>query len=974
MRAKLTFHVEGFDIGVIRRAVPGAARRLSRDRSRLIAVVLLAVVALSASGIQSAAAVVLQRTLDANWRGAYDILVTTKGAKVGIGGLLAPNSLGDGANGMTLAQLAKVRLIPGIDVAAPIGEVMSPLKMARPTISLPESAVAASTTPQAFRVTSTYTTSDGLSKRYVSSETAYVIVDQLPADTARVVAPTCNLNGFDVDAVKYPNLCQSLVITRHYPVNVSSKGMNAWGGGDQPIDGVLHFSASVAAQPSGATRITLVDPAAERKLLGKKRGAFLTPLQRIQPTATTGRSAMDSWAEGSNGAFASDYLAQQAVLGVVQQLPPEQKEINDEGIAFNKEHGVVQDLGADTATYVPLLTSRTPAATLDYTIDVTRIGDAPRVAEGADSASGFPYAVPTTATGTHIGESTIDASGMLNPFDRTPVELPWPGTPKMAPGKQSAYASLGMFAAGTISTSKLAVSKSKDGEVSASLGESGYAQPIASENTDIPNPFALLPDGTKAGNEAAYTTVTNLPQKPNSGGRIAVPVGSFSTDQLAGLQSSLSYVPLGAYQPVGSSTEKGVKLKPSVSGVGLVSPQTVAIASINSAPAWGQTSPVSAIRVRVAGISSYSSQSQQKVIAVAQAIQKLGLTATIVAGSSPADVKVAVDGYAFGVADAGKPQQVGPLGTVTQRWSELGAAARADVAVSTASLSVLGIALGSTALLLGAVQFASVPRRRGQATVMREIGWTRGRIRRWMFAEEIPGAVIVLAAGIAAAALSGLQQVSITIAAVGVAVVVLTSVAAVVVGARRNTRALQTRQSGGRRMLRLRGRSVRTFGVRQARIHLLTTVTQVVAVFIVALSCAGLADVFLEGRRQAGLSLLAQFTTGQAALFQLVLGVVALASGIILAVLARRVDLARRAPQWAALRAMGWTESELRIAQRTEAATVAAPAIVLAAAATYGGALLLGSPAIFPLLLTGAGAAVLASLTLLFVRRKATVQ
>jgi len=960
-------------MGMTGRAVPGAVRRLSRDRSRLIAVVLLAVVALSASGIQSAAAVVLQRTLDANWRGAYDILVTTKGAKVGIDGLLAPNSLGDGANGMTLAQLAKVRLIPGIDVAAPIGEVMSPLKMTWPTISLPESAVAASTTPQAFRVRSTYTTSDGLSKRFVSSETAYVIVDQLPPDTPRVATPTCNVNGFDVDALKYPNLCQSLVFTRHYPVNVSSVGMNAWGGGDQPIDGVLHFSASVTAQPSGATRITLVDPAAERKLLGKS-GSFLAPLQTIKPAATTGRSAMDVWANSSTGAFASNYLAQQAALGVVQQLTPEQKEINDESIAFNKEHGVNQDLGADTATYVPLLTSRTPAANLDYTIDVTSIGDAPRVAESADSASGFPYAVPTTAAGTHVGESTIDASGMLNPFDRTSIELPWPGTPKMEPAKQSAYASLGMYAAGTISTSKLAITKSNRGEVSALLGDSGYAQPIAPENTDIPNPFALLPDGTKAGNEAAYTTVTNIPQKQNNGARIAVPVGSFSTDQLANLQSSLSYVPLGAYQPVGSSTDKGVKLKPSVSGVGLVSPQTVAIASINSAPAWGQTSPVSAIRVRVAGISSYSPQSQQKVIPVAQAIQKLGLTATIVAGSSPANVKVTVDGYAFGVTDAGKPQQVGTLGTVTQQWSELGAAARADIAVTTASLSVLGIALGSTALLLGAVQFASVPRRRGQATVMREIGWTRGRIRRWMFAEEIPGAVIVLTAGISAVALSGLQQASITIAAIGVAVVVLTSVAAVVLGARGTTRVAQVRESGGRRMLRLRGRSIRTFGVWQARIHLLTTITQVVAVLIVALGSAGLAEVFLEGRRQAGASLLAQFTTGQAALFQLVLGTVALASGIILAVLARRVDLARRAPQWAALRAMGWTESELRTAQRTEAATVALPAIVFAAAATFGGALLLRSPAVVPLLVTGAGAAVLASLTLLFVRRKASAQ
>ena len=173
-------------------------------------------------------------------------------------------------------------------------------------------------------------------------------------------------------------------------------------------------------------------------------------------------------------------------------------------------------------------------------------------------------------------------------------------------------------------------------------------------------------------------------------------------------------------------------------------------------------------------------------------------------------------------------------------------------------------------------------------------------------------------------------------------------------------------------MLRLRGRTTLTFGLRQARIHLLTSITQVVAVLIVALAATGLAEVFLEGRRQAGASLLAQFTTGQAALFQLVLGAVALASGIILAVLARRVDLARRSPQWAALRAMGWTAADLRNAQRTEAATVAIPAILLATAATFGGAHLLGSVALVPLVIIGGAAAIVASLTLLFVRRKAT--
>jgi hypothetical protein len=952
-------------------AVPGAVRRLSRDRSRLIAVLLLAVVAISASGIQSAAAVALQRTLDANWRGAYDILVTAKGAKVGVGGLLAPNSLGDGALGMTLKQLAAVRKIPGIDVAAPIGEVMSPLQMEQPSVSLPVGAVAASAVPQAFRVTSTYTTNDGIATRYVYSETGLIIIDGLPDEAAPVVSSTCNLNGFDVDPVKYPHLCQSLVFPSYYPVTASNESMTGWGAGADLTDGVLHFSPSSSAQPSGATRITLVDPAAERKLLGKA-GAFLAPLEKVKPSATTGRSTLDAWAKSSKNAFASDYLAQQAAFGAIQEQTPDQKEFTRENLAFNKEHNVQQDVGIDTSTYVPLLTSRTPAAKLDYTIHVTSLGNAPRVARVAGADSYFPYAVPRGTLGTEVGSSSVDASGMLNPFDRSPIELPWPGTAKTAPGKENAFASLGLNFAGTVSGSKVSVKQDKSGVVSATLGPSGYAQPIAPQGQDIPNPFALLDDGTQPGSEAAYTTVTNIPQKRNSGSRIGVPIGSFSTDQLAGLQSSLSYVPLGAYQSVGSVTDQGKKLLPSVSGVGLVSPETVAIASINSAPAWGQASPVSAIRVRVASITSYSPQSQQKVIAVAQAIQKLGLTTTIVAGSSPTVVKLAVDGYAFGVTNASALQKVGPLGTVTQQWSELGAAARADVAVSSASLSVLGIALGSSALLLGAVQFASIPRRRGQAAVMREIGWTRGRIRRWMFAEEVPGAVIVLIAGLAAIALSGLQQVSIVIAAAGVAVVVLTSILAVVLGGRGAARERRLRQRGGRRKLRLRGRSTLTFGLRQARIHLLTSVTQVIAALIVALAGAGLAEVFLEGRRQAGASLLAQFTTGQAALFQVVLGAVALASGIILAVLARRVDLARRSPQWAALRAMGWTAEDIRSAQRTEAATVAIPAIVLATAATFGGALLLGSASIIPLTAIGTGAAIVTSLVLLFVRRKAT--
>lgn len=165
-----------------------------------------------------------------------------------------------------------------------------------------------------------------------------------------------------------------------------------------------------------------------------------------------------------------------------------------------------------------------------------------------------------------------------------------------------------------------------------------------------------------------------------------------------------------------------------------------------------------------------------------------------------------------------------------------------------------------------------------------------------------------------------------------------------------------------------------TFGLRQIWINLTTSITQIVAVLIVAVSGAGLAEVFLDGRRRAGASLLAQFITGQAALFQLILAAVALGAGILLAVLARRIDLARRSAQWTAMRAMGWTTADLRRAQRSESLAVAIPAVLIASAATWAGAHAIGTPALVSLVTVGAAAALLAALALLLVRRKATLQ
>jgi len=952
--------------GTRKRGLPAALRRLARERSRLVAVLLLATVALAASGIQTGAAVVLQQTLDANWRGAYDILVTSSEASGDVNGLLAPNSLAGVGDGLSIADLESIRGVVGVEVAAPIGEMVAPgLKFGSPTVTLPKGFVAgASETPQSFRVTTRYSTDDGLGPRVISETSTMLVVDELPIEAPSQpeldeAVGSCSFEQYEITPDTYPELwdqiCQRPFST--YQPITTSEGSTSWGGDDRTSSGA--WLVGLMESPQTVTRVTLVDPEAEAALLGDA-GAFLAPLEQLTPGADTDAAALSEWAEASDSEYAADFLEQEAnrraqaagflnqeVFELVKQL------YADNGDDY--EAMMAEQQGA----YVPLLVADAGAAPLEVTVTVEPYGDAQRIVGG----EGYPYKLPADLSsgkpGGKVLTSTADVSSLLNPFVTTTATVPWPGSEPVELDAQDVYNTLAIQSTGTVSNSPYTTS-----DTGVELGAVGYHYPIPNWSVGEPNLLTTDDEAQTPGAESVYVSTTSLPRSEFQS--LAVPVGSFSNDAVAGLQSALSYVPLGAYEQINSTLDDGTVVNPSVSGLGLVGPRTVAIASIYSAETWGQENPISAVRVRVGGIDGYSEAAVNRVIGTAAGIEALGFTATIVAGSSPTDVSVHVTDYAFGVTALDEKQTVGDLGTVTQQWSELGAAARADLAISTATASILALALGSTALLLGAVQFASVPRRRAQAAVMREIGFTRGRIGRWMAAEELPGLLVVLLAGLAAALLSGLTQLSLAISGAGVAVVVVTSAIAVGLGSRTSARRVSKRATK-----RVRGRSIVAFGARQGRIHSLTSATHFLAILIVALSAAGLVSVFLQGRVDAGSSLLGQFAVGQATIPQLALGLTGIAAGLILAVLGRRVDLARRSAQWSVMRAMGWTSAQLRLAQRTEAATIVVPSVIVSGAATWFGAAALALAN--PLLVTGVSlaAALLASTVVLFVQRKA---
>ncbi|GAA1998221.1 hypothetical protein [Microbacterium ulmi] len=955
----MTDHTAPRRRGERRGRLPGPVRRLFRQPLRVGAVGLLALTALAASGVQSAAAIALQSTLDENWRGLYDILVTPAGAMHPVDGMLPPNGLASGEEGLSLDDLAHVRGVDGVQIAAPVGEIVVPgLRFSSPQVVIPPRFVGGSgEAPQAFRVTATYTTNDGLGDRMVARLEFTIIVDETSGSRADECTPTAltfsGRNGeYLADPSLYPHLVGGSCMVSQVGDGVTmlhDSGYMAWA--TDPA-GALTFNLPSA--PQTMTRITLIDPVAERALLGDA-GAFLDPLVGVKPSGELTTDDVTEWAQAQAtpddfvrrirddaAARAEASAPDEAWLAEVRALYAAHGDDYDTWVAQEQARLAYQPA-------IPLLATAESAAQLSVKLDVTALGAASVAAGVAGSAGLGEYVLPTATAGVAAGSTVTDVSDLLNPFAARAPGVVWPGADLGIADQAPDWTTLDI---GRLFAPGAAVFRERGGD-GISLGANGFTAPQR-EWSDVVGASAsqlLAADPAVVGAESAYAGLRDQWQGAMDGSSItAVPVGAFDPDTLDLDAEAANYVPLGAYAPVGSTLadgpHAGARVQPSLSGLGLVSPRTVAIGSIESAPIWGAETPIGAIRVRVGGIDGYGPDAQRRVIEVAQAIEDLGFAASIVAGSSPVDAGVHVDGYAFGTTDPDGSQSVGELGTITQRWSELGAAARVELSVSAATLSILGIALAAGVLLLGAVQLAGVPARRRQAVVMREVGFTRVRIARWFALEELPGLAIVAAVGAAAWWISGGTGITAIAGASAAGATLVVAVGAVIA----SSRVMGPRMPRDVRSRRLGARSVAAFGSRQALVHPLSSVIHVVAIAIVGVAAAALASAVLAGRDAAGQSSLALLVTGRQLLPQLALGSAGAAGGILLAVLTRRIGLADRADQWSALRAAGWTRRQLALAQRTEGVAIGVPGLLVSAAAVWLGAARVGLG--HPILLT----------------------
>lgn len=203
----------------------------------------------------------VRTTVSAHWRGAYDLLVTADGAlsdaAAQTDGLIEQNFASlTGHGGIGAAQLAAIRAVPGVDVAAPlafVGALSSPAYGLLVGATEPRGATADFfSRARAFDVRVMVTVDDGVDTQLVQDTSATFVTGQ--ASGAPVSALVKDVAGLYASA--------------------STSGDGTWGA-DLTMPAVPELSAGVVA----------VDPAAERVLLGE-HGVFLDGLLQFDREQT----------------------------------------------------------------------------------------------------------------------------------------------------------------------------------------------------------------------------------------------------------------------------------------------------------------------------------------------------------------------------------------------------------------------------------------------------------------------------------------------------------------------------------------------------------------------------------------------------------------------------------------------------------------------------------------------------------------
>lgn len=623
-------------------------------------------------------------TVNSNFRAAYDILVRPQGSQTPeeqASARVRPNYLSGLFGGITLGQVQQIRAVPGVQLAAPvamIGEVLQ-------TVDLPVdvTAAAGSSGPMLLRFTSQVTSMRGLATS--TGWAGYVYVGD---------GISLSLNGTEPSVQQVDSTGQAVTVCAAPPNTISSPlepaamfAAQCWDrrsgqSGQNWPNGAGRFYAHVPA--SFPVMLAAVDPDAENQLTG-----LTTAITSGSPL-----SATDTTRPGD----APDRITV-PVLATSRTFVDETISIRVEKLPAATAQAIAGGTTAEQARATVSAAPGSPVTAATFTAqqahDLWRSGSA---ALGAGSI--YPRMLFQPSPVTYQGNPSATLTPTTHPFDPNVWRVP------------------GL------------------------IGE----------------PFAALP---VAASDTSYRTITAIPAKP--GLRVALqPVGSFDPSKLTS-QSALTEVPLETYQPptaeaANQATAKMLgqqPLLPDSNPGGYLQSPPLLLTTLNALPAFTdpnnfdlpsssrlRDAPVSAVRIRVAGVTGADELSRERIRLAAEQIQQAtGLAVDITAGSSPAPTAVDLPATTHGA----------PALQLSERWAQKGVAATIISAIDTKSLTLFLLILASTALAVAISSHASVRARRTQLGVLACVGWRPRTLLREVMAELT---ILGLTGGAAGALLS----------------------------------------------------------------------------------------------------------------------------------------------------------------------------------------------------------------------------
>jgi hypothetical protein len=811
-------------------------------------------------------------TFDRNWHGLYDILVTPAGQtfdQVGTNDLVDPNFVSTaGAGGISEGQLSKIRAIAGVDVAAPVGLVGTISAPAQaPSLALnddPEKQVTdLADQSQLMRLTATL--SSGSAK--LSQSTGVVKLDRRTSSTITVPAKD-GIQG-------YPN-------------------------GFAPQANNLYMQVPLGQLPAIPSSVIAIDPVAEMKLLGAN-ASFLkalvkSPVERSSAAGSEWIPLVDS----------KRFLVQQTEI---QQA--------------------VADHDA-SRSIVPLVVNGSSSAKLTLSVKV----ETEALPLGSALSIDQLQKALTSGQFTSSEVLTKDVSSLTVPFSSPDLSMLLPGS--SLPAGESA----GSFYSSTDSlrpqlAGRPAYSPSKAPGDTSSAAPKFDLRPLGAVAADGSSPNPSDAQQTGANPSVGLVQTYKHSRDANSEGRkpvIAAPVGTFATNELtAGDISGASYVPSGVYdgavttvvQPGPMShLSPGDRIEPNLSGLDFITAPPGAFTDLEGGASLRGSAPIDAIRVRVAGVSSYNQANVAKVEKVAASIAELGLRTTIVAGSSPEPVSVYVPKYYL--SDDGK--SASDLGWVRQDWTTLGAAVTVESAISSLQRALVFTSLATAFVALLAVSIVLARRRRNDVQLYRSLGWSTPSVIRYLGSSQVPTITLVGVTALACAYFAGSREATITAGVVGVVGSLFAAVVFVALALRTGERRVRRPQSRSRK-LAVTPSSIALRHVRDAPGPFLAQVAGVTAVGLsVSLTLASLASA-----RAQSATRLSSLVLDSSTVASIALGLTGAAAATVLVILARGSENARLSEDATVMRAVGFPGSSVRAVTTTYTAILAASSLLLVA-------------------------------------------